>query len=172
MGKVGAFLLKELREIIPATIFFLILFHLVALTRSLMLAQYQITVASATAATIGALIVAKVILIADKLPITNVFADRPLVYNVLWRTFVYGACALLIQYLEEFIPALSATGSLAAANQKLVEEIVWAHFWAVHVWILFGLLVYCTVSELIKAIGPDRAREILLGPRKIAGRSA
>lgn len=163
MGRVVEVVVREVRQVLPATIFFLILFNLIAYTREVVLAEHHVSVAFTTGATIGALIVAKVILIADKLPFISLFSVRPLVFDVLWRTFLYGAIALLIQYLEEFIPQLTDAGSLRAAIQRTLEEVSWPRFWAVHLWLLFGLLIYCTVSALIRVIGGQRAKEIFFG---------
>lgn len=163
MGKVTAVIVREAKEALPATIFFLILLHLIAFTRGLFLAEYHVSVPATTAATIGALIVAKVILIADKLPFISLFSTTALVFDVLWRTLVYGLVALFIQYLEEFTPQFSHTGSLIAANQRVLEEVAWPHFWAVHLWVVFGLLVYCTASAFIRAIGRERVKEMFFG---------
>lgn len=163
MGRVVEVVVREVRQVLPATIFFLILFNLIAFTREVVLAEHHVSVAFTTGATIGALIVAKVILIADKLPFISLFSARPLIFDILWRTFLYGLMALMIQYLEEFIPLLTDAGGLSAANQRMLEEVSWPRFWAVHLWLLFGLLVYCTVSALIRTIGAQRAKELFFG---------
>lgn len=169
MGKVTKVIGREVKEVLPATVFFLILFHLVAFNRGVVLAEYHLSVATTTAATIGALIVAKVILIADKLPVISLFSGRPLVFDVLWRTLIYGVIALLIQYLEEFIPQLAHTGGLIAANQRVLEDVVWPHFWGVHLWMVFGLLIYCSASALIRATGSERVKEMFFGTASRGG---
>lgn len=166
MGRIIEVIVREGKEVLPATVFFLILFNLIAFTRGLVLEEYHVSVAFTIGATIGALLVAKVILVADKLPFISLFSARPLVFDVLWRTFIYGVMALIIQYLEEFIPQLTHTGSLSAANQRVLEEVTWPHFWTVHLWVLFGLLVYCTASALIRAVGGQRVKKIFFGTVK------
>lgn len=74
--------MHELREFVPPAIFFFIAFQLIAFTQALMLQQYGIRVSTFLAATVGSLIVAKVVLIADLLPIINRFPEKPLVYNI------------------------------------------------------------------------------------------
>jgi hypothetical protein len=81
---VWAIVKHEFYEVLPPAIFFLISFHIVVLDRALMLRQYGLQLSSVAGATVGALLVAKVVLIADKLPIINRFTEKPLMYNVVW----------------------------------------------------------------------------------------
>jgi len=89
MKKILIFLKHEFLEMLPPTIFFFVVFHIIAFTRALMAKQYGIAISSSAAATIGALIVGKAILIADALPFVNWFRQKRLIYNVAWRTFLY-----------------------------------------------------------------------------------
>ena len=57
----------EVRELLPPTIFFLIAFHIIVLSRALMLEEFRRQV-SASPARRWALLVAKVVLLADLLP--------------------------------------------------------------------------------------------------------
>ncbi|MDH3893092.1 MAG: hypothetical protein OES78_00900 [Chromatiales bacterium] len=79
ISKFFRFIGREVREILPATIFFPILFHLVSMTKSLILSEHSIPLSHSATATVLALVVAKVILIADTLPTMKSFADKPLI---------------------------------------------------------------------------------------------
>jgi hypothetical protein len=92
-----------IRELIPPVVFFFVAFQLLAFTHALMLRGYGIEVTTFVAATVGALVVAKVVLLADLLPFINRFPGRPLIYNIAWKTTIYFVAALLVRYLEEFI---------------------------------------------------------------------
>ena len=153
----------EIREVIPPTIFFLIAFHIVVLDRRLMLRQYGLPLGSIAGATVGALLVAKVVLIADHLPFVNRFPDRPLMYNVVWKTAIYMAAALFVHYLEHLVPLWWRSGDFVQANHQLMEEMVWPHFWAVQLWLVVLLFVYCTLRELVRVIGRDRIVEMFFG---------
>ena len=156
-------LVREFREVIPPAIFFLIGFHMLALTRSLMLREYGVHAAAAAGATVGALLVAKVVLIADSLPVINRFPERPLVYNVAWKTTIYVLAALVVHYLEHLVPLWWRLGDLGAANHRLLGEIVWPHFWVVQLWLVVLLFMYCAMRELIRAIGPREVRRMFFG---------
>jgi hypothetical protein len=74
----------EVLSVIPPTLFFFVAISLLMLTR-LMLQQYGIPFSDFTAVVIGALIVGKVVLMADALPFINKYPDNPLIYNVSGR---------------------------------------------------------------------------------------
>ena len=166
MKKVVTWLVHELREVIPPAIFFFFGFHLLALTRSLMLWEYGIHAATAVSATIGALLVAKVVLIADSFDAINRFPEKPLMYNVAWKTTIYVFAALVVHYLEHLVPIWWRVGHLAAANDQLMREIVWPHFWAVQLLVLVLLFIYCAMRELIRAIGPREVRRMFFDPAR------
>lgn len=166
MSSIVSRLKHELVEVIPPTVFFFIAFQVIAFTRALMLEQYGIRVATFVAASIAALIVAKVVLIVDLLPFVNRFPEKPLIYNVAWKTMIYLAAALLVRYIEQLIPFVREHGDLALANRHLLDEVVWPHFWAVQIWLLVLFFVYCALRELVRVLGRERVLYIFFGPSR------
>lgn len=154
---------QEMLELLPPTIFFLIAFHIIALSRALMLREYGVSVSAVAGATIGALLVAKVMLIADHLPIINRFPGKPLIYNIVWKTVIYVLGALVVHYLEHLVPVWWREGSVAAANRRLLSEVVWPHFWAIQLWLLVLLFVYCAFREFVQAVGRRKVVRMFFG---------
>jgi hypothetical protein len=165
LGKIGEVVAKEIREGLPAFVFFLFLFHLIALTKAVSLGDFTITSLRATVSTVGALIVAKAILIVEALPIARRFPGRR-VNQILWKTLLFAVVVLLFRFAEEIIPLLSKHGGLGAATRALLHEISWAVFGVLTLWIVGGLLLYSLASELISAVGPAKVKEILLGKKE------
>jgi hypothetical protein len=155
---------EEFKAMLPPAIFFFVALHLVAFVRSLMLEGTGIALSTSLSVTLSALIIAKAVLIADLLPLINRFPHKPLVYNVAWKSAIYFLVAGLVHYLERLYDFWRETGGLAAANEKLLAEIVWPHFWAIQIFLLVIILMYCTMRELVRVIGKDRVRQIFLGP--------
>jgi hypothetical protein len=166
MRKALTFLKHEFLEMLPPTIFFFIVFHIVAFTRVLMAEQYSIKISSSVAATIGALVVGKSILIADALPFVNLFRDKRLIHNIVWRTFLYLIIVLLFQFLEELIPLISKYGAISTASDHLIEEIKWPRFWATHILIVVFLIFYNLATGVIGAIGRNEFLEIFFSSKR------
>lgn len=168
MKNLGLKLKYELRQLIPVILFFFVAFQLLALTKTMMLEQYGIRVSVFLTATVAALVVAKVVLIADHLPLINRFPEKPLVYNVIWKTAVYFVASLAVRYVEHLIDSWRHAANFAEANRRLFDEIVWPHFWGVQLWLLVLLLLYCAFRELARAVGRDRIiRLFFCDPRQV-----
>lgn len=153
----------EFLAILPPTLFFFVSFCLLIMTNQLVLRQYHIPTAGFAGAVIGALIVGKVVLIADHFRFVNRFPDKPLIYNAAWKAGIYFAATLLVRYAEHLVPFLSKFGNFAEAHRHLVEEIVWPHFWLVQMWLLVLLFVYCALRELVRAIGERELTALFFG---------
>lgn len=167
MSKLSTTLKKEFFELLPPTIFFFVALHIVAFVRVLALKGTGISPLSSMSIAVAALILGKAVLIADMLPLINRFPNKPLIYNVAWKTFIYLLAATLIHYVERLIDFWRQAGSFVAGNEKLLAEIVWPHFWAIQI-ILFVLIVmYCTMHELVRVIGKEKVLRIFFGPMPI-----
>jgi hypothetical protein len=162
MKKIGAIVVREIREAVPATIFFLWLFHMIALTKAVTLGDYSITALRATVATVGALIVAKAILVVEALPISRIFS-RQLWFHVLWKTLLFNVVVLIFRFLEEIIHLIRKHGDLSTAFARLFQEIVWPQFAVFQLWLFCGLFLYCVAAEIVRMVGAERVKAMLLG---------
>ncbi|HSO08215.1 MAG TPA: hypothetical protein VLW45_13315 [Pelomicrobium sp.] len=161
MNKAAAVVVHEIREALPVFVFFLAVLVLGRATQALLLEGYRITVGGTAVAVVGALIVAKAVLIADALPVTRRFARQAPLVSIVWKSLVYGLIVLAFRYLEELIPLWRHSGDLAAAHRQLLAETSWPHFWAVSLWMAFSLLLYCIGAELVRALGKERVVQLL-----------
>jgi hypothetical protein len=165
MSDLWHWLKHEFHEVLPPAIFFLIAFHIVVFDQRLILRQYGLPLSSVVVATVAALLVAKVVVITDMFPLINRFPDKPLIYNVVWKTVIYVVAALLIHYLEYLLPLWWHPRELGAANRLLMGKIVWPHFWAIQLWLVVLLFVYCALRETVRAIGREKMMLMFFGRR-------
>jgi hypothetical protein len=112
---------------------------------------------------VGALIVAKAVLVAEKLPFINRFASKPLAYSVFWKTMNYWVFCLIFRFIEELIPHWKQHGDLAIAIEQMIEEVSWPLFLAVQLWLVVALILYNSAVELDKHLGAGSMRRLFLG---------
>lgn len=155
---------QEFYEILPPTLFFFVALHIVAIVRILMNKGTGISLVTTPSLAVAALIMGKAVLLADMLPIINRFPQRPLVYNVCWKTFMYLIVAGVIHYLERLLEFSRRAGGVVAGNEKLIAEMVWPHFWAVQILLFTLIILFCMLDELIRVIGKDEFKRLFFGP--------
>lgn len=168
-SRVWAVIKKEVRELIPPTVFFLVAFTLLLVTQALVLEDYGVDLLDLGQAVIGALIAGKILLIVDIFPFVDRYPTRPLIWNTLWKALVYNIAALIVRYLEAVIGLWIDKGSFGAANDALFAGIHWPHFWLVQLWLAVLFLVYCAGCELSRALGRETLIALFFGPRKSEG---
>jgi hypothetical protein len=167
MSKLTTKMKEEFFAILPPTIFFFVALHIVAFVRVLMMKGTGISPLGSISVAVAALILGKAVLLADLLPMINRFPEKPLIYNITWKTFIYLLVASVIHYLEHLIDFWRQSGGLVAGNEKLLAEIVWPHFWAIQIILFVLIAMYCTMHELVRVIGKERALRIFFGPMPI-----
>ena len=164
MSKIVARLKREMLGSIPTIVYFFIVFQLLAFTRSLILKGYGIEVSTFLKAAIAALVVGRVVLLAELLPMIDRFPGKPLIYNIAWKTGIYMAAALLVHYVKNMIPLIWEYKNLTTASSCFLDQVVWPHFWLVQLWLLVCFFMYCTVRELTRILGVKKVRSMFLGP--------
>jgi len=156
------FLLRELREIWPPTLFFFIGFNLIVFTKRLILEQYLIQYSGFLIATTGALIVGKAVLVVDAMPFLRYFDRRPLAYPILFKTVVYTFFVCLVRLIEELVDYLVHKGVLGggAFVEHVFDSFSWPRFTATQLWIFVLFLLYVTASELNDLLGDGELYKI------------
>jgi len=154
---------EEFFKILPPTIYFFVALHLVMFIRVLMLEGTGLSPYSSTSIAITALVLGKAVLIADMLPLINRFPNKPLIYNIAWKTAIYLLISAVLHYLERLIDFWRETGSFVAGNEKLLSVIIWPHFFAIRIIFFILIAMYCTVHELVRVICREKALRIFFG---------
>ncbi len=118
MTKLFTKLKEEFFALLPPTIFFFVALHIVTFVRVLMLKGTGISPLSSISVAVAALILGKAVLLADMLPMINRFPNKPLIYNVAWKTLIYLLVATLIHYLERLVDFWRQAGGFVAATES------------------------------------------------------
>jgi hypothetical protein len=154
------FIFKELREMLPAVVFFAVGFNLIVLTTNLLLADYMKTFASFIVATTTALVVGKAVLVADALPFHRRFDAAPMIQPVLFKTVVYWAAVFVVLFLEKLVEYLLHGGMLMEIPEYLTAHFSWHRFVAVQIWIFVLFLLYTSAAELNARVDEGGLRQI------------
>jgi hypothetical protein len=147
------FLAREVREMIPPTLFFAAGFNLLVLTGHLVVAGYGQALFNYMVATTSALIVGKSVLLANALPLLRRFDGAPLIVPILFKTLVYCSVVMLVRLLEAVVEHWIASGSPTGTFAHLREGFAWNRFVAIQLWIFVLFLVYTSASELDDLFG-------------------
>jgi len=175
MSRVLSKIKEEFLKVLPPTIFFFFAFHIIALVHNLIFKGAGVAASTTVSLLVASLILGKVVLIADMLPFINHYPEKPLIYNVVWKTGIYTVVSIVVHYLEHLFEHWRNVGSLAEANRELLEQIVWPRFAAVQIMLIVLIFVYCVARELARVLGPHTVRELFFGkphPVSAAARGA
>jgi hypothetical protein len=160
-----AFVIKELKELLPPAVFFAISFNLIALTTQLILADYLIHLWNFMVATTAALVVGKSVLVANALPFFRRLDTAPMIQPILFKTIVYWAVVFLVRFLEKLVEYLFAGGNLSRVPEYVATHFTWHRFAAIQIWIFVLFLIYTSVEELNARLGDGELMKIFFTRR-------
>lgn len=164
MTTLTAKLKHEFMKVLPPTVFFFVILHIVVIVRSLMVLGTGVSIPTSASVLVASLILGKAVLLADMLPFINRFPDKPLIWNVAWKTLMYAVVATVIHYLERLFEAWRETHSVLQANAHLLAEMNWPRFWGLQIMLVTLIFNYCVIAELARVIGRKKLSSIFFGP--------
>ena len=169
-AKAGRVVLREVKLVLPPTLYFLVAFNLIVFTTNLMTRPYWFTLEHVLVATTLAFIVGKVILVADKFSLGRRYHHRPMIQTVIYRTIFYTIIVGIVRALEAGIHLELDHRGFAIAWSEAMDAFVWKRFIGVQVWLMVCFALYVTVSELNRRLGPGRLAHLLFHHRTDANR--
>jgi len=160
-AQVGAFLRRELREVVPPTLFFAGGFALIELTTQLILDDYLVRFANFMVAIGAALIVGKAVLLANKLPFLRRFDTAPLFRPILFKSVIYTLAVMIARFVERFVEYLIDGGTLGGYPAYMITRFSWHRFTAVQLWVFVLFLIYTGLAELNARLGDGELASIV-----------
>jgi hypothetical protein len=154
----------EIIKALPPTIYFFIILHIVALVRALMIRGTGVSLPVSGSVLLASLVLGKSVLIADMLPFINRFPEKPLVWNVAWKTLMYTVVAIFVHYLERLYEYWKEAHGLREANTLLWADISWPRFWAIQILLITLIFMYCVIAELTRVLGRGTLKAMFFGP--------
>jgi hypothetical protein len=153
-------LAKELRELIPAWLFFLGALSLLRLTRIAILQAAHIQTIPPSQVLIGSLLIAKGVLSVDLIPFLKKLDHAPVLIGTLWKTLCYALLVFCFQYLE-WLFELRHQG-LSEASRAFVHRFSIMAFWVIQLWLVILLFTYSAARQLLARLGSQRFKALWL----------
>ena len=151
---------REVREIGLVALFFLTWFLMFLSLKKLLLEEYDIEVAVLRTAVIGALVVAKVVVVLEKSSFGNRFREGRLFFHVLWRSLAYTAVVFVVTLAEHLFDFYRQTHAFPKALSELRASEDFTHFLAMNLVVGLAFLTYNCFSEIDRHIGEGGLRRL------------
>ena len=171
LHRARTFAVHEMRRFLVMFVYLWVLFGLFALHEDVVLNEHGIPYAFHGFALINALVLGKVMLVAEDLRLGRAFRARPLIYPIVTEAFTLAMLFIVVHVLEHLIGGLIAGQQVAAS----VPEIGGGGFQGllcVAVILFITLIPFFAFRNIAQEVGPDRIRAMLFGTREDAGRPA
>lgn len=157
-------LLHEIRTIGLTTLYFGLWLAILILIKQLILAEYQIEFFGISKALVGALILAKVVLVLERVSLGSWVARQPAWVDVLLRTLLYALGVLAVLALEKGFEGRSEYGGFFAALAESYEAEDAHHVLVNTIVITWALLVYNLLTVIRRHLGEGSLVRIILQP--------
>jgi hypothetical protein len=163
--RVGTFVAKELREMAAPTLYFALVLNLLVLTVALLSDDHVLSAISNASACVGALLIGKAFLLADKLTIIERKARHPVLVSAFWAAAVYYIVATMLHLAERLITAATDSRGFLFRAKEEASGFDLTLFIVVQLWLVFLLVVFSLARVLVKRIGRTRIRDYLIRDR-------
>jgi uncharacterized protein DUF4339 len=152
----------ELKAFAGAFIYLWVVFTVLLLHEWLVLADHHIGFAFYGLATLNAIGVGKVMVVAEHFRFAEQLKEKPLIYPIAYKTVAFTTLLLAAYALEVMLIGwIGGRGFLASA--PAYGGIIGT----LSLWLIFcvALMPYFAFKELERAVGPDMIRKLMLGRR-------
>jgi hypothetical protein len=156
----------ELKAVILVTLFFAAWLGVFMGLKVLILEDYQIRFGGFSAVLIGALVLAKVVLILEHVPLGGWVRSKPALVDVILRTLLYAFGTLVVMLLEKAFESRHEAGGFGTALMNVFQHPDMPHIWANTICVTGALLFYNLLSTLNHQIGSGGLAGVFLSHKK------
>jgi hypothetical protein len=160
----GAKLKRETVAVVLTTLYFALWLGLLMLLKVLILAEYEIKYHKFTMALIGALILAKVVLVMEHVPLGAMVRNRPAVVYVALRSLLFALGVVVVLILEKAFDARHERGGFGASLAHIFAHPDMPHVWANGLGMFCALIGYNVLSVVRRHLGNRSLIAVFLAP--------
>jgi hypothetical protein len=158
----------EARSFVFIFLYLFILFALFTIHEAIILEQHHIDYRYAGFALVNALMLAKVMLVAEDLRLGQRFDDRPLIYPVLFKSVLFAILFICIRVVEnvimgvwdgktvlESLPGIGGGGIKGVVSVAIIES--------------FALIPFFAFADISRVLGPTALHTLIFkrGPKDV-----
>jgi hypothetical protein len=155
-----------LREYLLISLYLFLVFSLLVIHKSMILAEHHINYTLHGFALINALALAKVVLVAQDMHLADQFRDAPLIYPTLLKSLVFTVLLVCFKVAED-----SLVGRLHGKtfHQSLSDfgDGSWSGILVLTAMLFVMLIPFFGFGELRRVFGPDRLMGVFFRPRHL-----
>lgn len=155
-------LAEELRSYLVSFVYLWVLLGVFTIHQEMALRERAISFAPHGWALINALVLAKVMLVAEKLRIGSRIRPHPLIYPIVIEALILGLLFIAVHVLEHVVSGMIA-GETAAASVPLIGGGGFLGLSLAALSMFVALIPFCGFRQVSLAIGQDRMRALLFG---------
>jgi hypothetical protein len=111
----------EAARVALATLYFFVAFSIIGTMKMLYLAEYAIETAALAKATLGALVVGKVVVVLGATSIGQRFRKRMVAIDIAYRSLLYTVAVAAVVVVERLVHGYLDTGTWSAGWQQAVQ---------------------------------------------------
>ena len=155
---------EEIKNVGTAALYFGCWITALLVIKALVLAEYQIAFHHWSAAVVGALILSKVVLVLEHVPLGAWVRARPAWVGVVLRTAIYSLGVAVVLVLEKGLEGRHEYGGFVNALRQLFQQTDDYHVWANTLCLSGALLGYNALSVVREHLGEGELLRIFTSP--------
>src|SRR5215472_15159358 len=144
---------EELKVIALTTLYFGAWLGVLMVLKRLVLADYQIGFRGFSLALVGALVIAKIVLVLEHVPLGSWVRNQPVVVYVVLRTALYAVAVAVTLLLEKAFEARHEYGGFGRALPRVLQHRDIYHVWANSICVACALLEFNALSVVRRNLG-------------------
>jgi len=154
----------EIKAVASATFYFAVWIGVLVIIKHLVLEEYQIQFNGLSLALVGALILAKVVLVLEHVPLGAWTRNRPALFDIIFRTAMYALGVLVVLLLEKAFDGRHEYGGFGPSLIALFQHADIHHVWVNAICLSGALLGYNVLSVVRRHLGKGGLLRLFLSP--------
>jgi hypothetical protein len=155
---------KEIKVVALAAFYFATWIGVLIILKELVLAEYRIEFRGLSLAVVGALVLAKVVLVLEHVPFGAWIRTRPALLDVILRTVLYSLGMVVVLLLEKAFEGRHEHGGFVPSLVSVFRHAEIHHVWVNTICLSGALLGYNALSVVRRHLGEGGLLRLFLSP--------